>query len=259
MRVRTLGAGDPDVVVAGAVHGDEPCGATAIERFVEEHRHDVQRPVKLVVVNEPALERGVRYVDTDVNRALPGDPTAEAYERRLAHDFFEAVAGCTGLGIHSTVSYDRPFGAVSNLDSRKRAAFEAMGPVEHVMDTTAVSNGRRCVDLPWFVDIEAGEQRTDDAAAYAYDCMVDFLRWAEVLPDDPRPTATAVYDVFDTVEKEPGAEYRFLGENFRRVEEGEAYATREGEELVAERPFWPMLMSGDGHERLLGYRGTRRE
>jgi len=258
MRVRTLGAGDPEVVVAGAVHGDEPCGATAIERFVEHHREEVRRPVKLIVVNEPALRRGVRYVDTDVNRALPGDPTAEAYERRLAHDFFQAVAGTTGLGIHSTVSDDRPFGAVSNLDARKRAAFEAMAPVEHVMDTTAVSNGRRCVDLPWFVDIEAGEQGTDAAATQAYDCVVDFLRWADVLPGEPEPTATTVYDVFDTVEKEPGAEYRFLGENFRRVEQGEVYATRDGAELVAERPFWPMLMSGDGHERLLGYRGTRR-
>jgi predicted deacylase len=260
MRVRTVGAGDPDVVVAGAVHGDEPCGALAIERFLEEGPVDrVQRPVKLVVVNEPALERGQRYVDTDLNRALPGDPTAEAYDRRLAHDFFEEVVGCTGLGIHSTVSYDRPFGALSNPDATKRATFGAMGPVEHVMDSTAVSNGRRCVDLPWCVDIEAGEQGTDEAATYAYDCMLDFLRHTGVLPGDPEPTETAFYEVFDTVSKEPGAEYRVRCENFRRVAEGETYATRDGEPLVAERPFWPVLMSATGHESLLGYRATRQE
>lgn len=254
MRVTTVGAGDPDVVVAGAIHGDEPCGATAIDLFLAED-HDIQRPVKFIVVNEPALEWNTRYIDTDVNRVLPGDPSSDAYEERLAHDFFQEVMGCTGLGLHSTVSYDRPFGAVANIDSRKRDTFAAMRHVEHVMDTTPVSNGRRCVDLPWFVDVEAGEQGTEDAAEYAYEVMIDFLTFTDVLPGESSSTPTSVYRVFDLIWKEDDAEYHFLRENFELIEEGEVYATRNGEELVAERDFWPILMSDHGHEDLFGYRG----
>jgi len=256
MRVTTLGAGDPDVVVAGAVHGDEPCGAEAIDRFLTED-HEIRESVKLIVVNEPALARDVRYVDTDVNRALPGDPSSDQYEERLAHDFVQEVCGCTGLGIHSTVSYDRPFGALSNPDPHKRETFRAMRHVEHVMDSTAVSNGRRCVDLPWFVDIEAGEQHSAEAVEFAYECMVDFLRHTGVLAGEPEPTGTNFYRVFDLVWKEGNADYHFVGENFQPVEEGEVYATRDGERLVAERDFWPILMSDDGHEELFGYRGAR--
>ncbi len=260
MRVKTLGAGDPAVAVVGAVHGDEPCGAVAIDRFLDEGPTErLQRPLKLIVLNEPALERDVRYVDTDVNRALPGDPGADEYERRLAHEFFETVIGCTALGLHSTVSYDRPFGAVSNLDPAKRAAFEAVESLDYVMDSTAVSSGQRCVDMPWFIDIEAGEQGTDAAAEFAYDCLLDFLRHTDVLPGETNPTPTTIYEVFDVVHKDPDATYRFHGENFQRVAEGDVYATHDGEAIVAERPFWPVLMSETGHETLLGYRATLSE
>ncbi len=255
MRVTTLGAGDPRVAVVGAVHGDEPCGATAIDRFLDDD-HDIQRPVKLIIVNEPALERNTRYIDVDMNRVLPGDPTSDAYEERLAHDFFHEVAGCTCLGLHSTVSYDRPFGAAANLDPRKRATFQAMRHIEYVMDTTAVSNGRRCVDLPWYVDVESGEQGSPEAADYAYDCLIDFLRFTDVLSGEGAQSPTSIFQIFDLVWKDADAEYEFLRENFELVEEGEVYARRNGAELVAERDFWPILMSDHGHEELFGYRGN---
>lgn len=258
MRVTTLGAGDPDVVVVGGVHGDEPCGAAAIDRFLAEE-HEILRPVKLIVVNQPALERGVRSIDTDLNRILPGDPTSDLYEERLAHDFFHEVAGCTGLGLHSTVSYDRPFGAAANLNETKQNTFEALRHVENVMDSTAVSNGGRCVDLPWFVDVEAGEQGSAAAVDYAYDCLVDFLRHMDVLPGETDPAPTNIYRVFDLVWKEDDATYHFLRENFEHIKEGEVYATRDDEELVAERDFWPILMSDHGHQELFGYRGTRED
>ena len=35
MRVETLGEGEPEVAVVGAIHGDEPCGATAVEAVLE--------------------------------------------------------------------------------------------------------------------------------------------------------------------------------------------------------------------------------
>lgn len=251
MRVETLGEGTPAVAVVGAIHGDEPCGVHAIERFLaEEHR--IREPVKLVVANERALARGERYVEADLNRAFSGDPDGATHEERLAGALVREIEGCVALGIHSTVSTDEPFGTLATADATKARLMRAM-PVAHAADFAGVVEGRS-VNLPGFVNVEAGRQGTDRAAENAYECVLAFLRATGVLPGDPDPAETLLYDVFDSVEKEPGRAYEVLASNFERVPAGEPYATVDGDSLRADREFWPVLMSADGHERLLGYR-----
>ncbi|ERG87903.1 MAG: succinylglutamate desuccinylase [halophilic archaeon J07HX5] len=258
MRVNVLGAGNPQVAVVGAIHGDEPSGAHAIERFLSEE-HNVQRPVKLIILNEPALEQNTRYIDVDVNRVLPGDPTGDQYEERLAYDFIQEIAGCVGMGIHSTFSSAQPFGTIANPNNRKRRLFDSLSGFHHVVDFTQISSGSRGVDLPWYVDVEAGLQQSNTAAENAYECIIDFLSFTGVLEATVSETNTREYEVFETVWKEPDSEYHFDATNFRRVAEGEVYATCNGTEIVADRPFYPVLFSDDGHESIFGYKTALQE
>lgn len=253
MQVHTVGEGTPEVAVVGAVHGDEPCGARAIERFLATDP-EVDRPAKLIVANERALERGVRYVEADLNRALPGDPESDLYEERLAYALSREVEGCLSLGIHSTVSYDEAFANVAYLNERKRT-IAAHLPVTGIVDFTAVSDGRS-VELPGFVDIEAGYQGSEEAVDNAYDCIVAFLRTTGVLPGDPPAQDPGFYEVTEAIYKEPTRTYRVLAENFERVEAGETFATVDEEPMVTDDEFWPVLMSAEGHDKLLGYRST---
>lgn len=253
MQVETVGTGTPDVAVVGALHGDEPCGARAIQRFLAED-HDVRRPAKLIVANERALSRDVRYVETDLNRAIPGDPESELYEERLASELMQEIEGCTALGIHSTVSYPEAFASVADATAADHEIVSRL-PVSKAADFSAVADGR-CVELPGFVDVEAGLQRTERAAENAYDCIVRFFRALGVLPGEAPATETTHYEVFETVEKERGRPYRFRGENFERVPEGTVFAESGDRELRADREFWPVLMSDDGHSTLLGYKST---
>ncbi|PSP83979.1 succinylglutamate desuccinylase [Halobacteriales archaeon QS_1_68_17] len=253
MRIETLGDedGEPSVAVVGAVHGDEPCGARAIERLLADPPAVVE-PAKLIVANERALDRGRRYVDADLNRVFPGDPESGAHEKRLAHRLLAEIEGCTTLGIHSTVSTDEPFGTLANVDRTKAEAMRAM-PVAHAADFTGAVSGRS-VNLPDFFNVEAAPQGTERAVDQAHECILAFLRASGVLPGDPEPTETRLYAVSDVVEKEPGREYRVVADNFERVPAGEPYATADGDPVRVEGPFWPVLMSGDGHETILGYR-----
>ena len=253
MQVHTVGEGTPEVAVVGAVHGDEPCGARAIERFLATDP-EVDRPAKLIVANERALDRGVRYVETDLNRALPGDPESDLYEERLAHELATEVEGCLSLGIHSTVSYGDAFANVAYLNERKRD-IAAHLPVTGIVDFTAVSDGRS-VELPGFVDIEAGHQGSEQAVDNAYDCIVAFLQTTGVLPGDPPAQDPGFYEVTEAMYKEPTRTYRVVAENFERVAPGDAFATVDGDPLVADDEFWPVLMSAEGHDTLLGYRST---
>ncbi|MFB6090511.1 MAG: succinylglutamate desuccinylase/aspartoacylase family protein [Halobellus sp.] len=261
MRVETLGpedaAGPPAVAAVGAIHGDEPCGVRAIDRFRSEGPTDrLRRPVKLIVANERALEAGTRYVEGDLNRLFPGDPDGETYEERLAYDLWQEIEDCVTLGFHSTVSFDEPFGTLADLTPQKAAIMRAL-PVDHAADFTGLVTGRS-VNLPGFVNVEAGYQGSESAAENAYECLLAYLRVMDVLLGDPDPTPTTHYRVRETIEKTPGATYRVHVENFERVPPGTAYATTgTGESLTAESAFWPVLLSADGHDALLGYAADR--
>jgi succinylglutamate desuccinylase len=256
MRVETLGAGtgQPEVAAVGAIHGDEPCGARAVERFLAEGPTDrLQRRVRLIVANERALAAGERFVDADLNRVFPGDAGADAHEERLAARLLDELGDAFTLGFHSTVSFDEPFGTLAALTPEKARVMRAL-PLSRAADFTGVVEGRS-VTLPRFVNVEAGPQGTDRAAEDAYDCLLAYLRSMGALPGDPEPTPTTLYRVTGAVEKAPGRTYRVDCDNFQRVPAGEVYArSSDGEHtLRAEEDVWPVLLSADGHETLLGY------
>lgn len=257
MRVETVGpegtGEQPAVAAVGGIHGDEPCGVRAIDRFLAEGPVDaIERPVKLIVANERALDAGTRYIEGDLNRLFPGDPESDTHEERLAHDLWEEIRGSTTLGFHSTVSFDEPFGTLADLTPEKAAIMRAL-PLDHAADFTGLVSGRS-VNLPNFVNVEAGFQGSDDAADNAYNCLLAYLRVMGALPGDHDPTPTTHYQVQETIEKSPGTTYRVHVENFQRVPAGTAYATTgTGEDLTADTDFWPVLLSASGHDALLGY------
>ena len=83
MKVVRKGDGEPEFTVMGSVHGDEPAGKEAIERFLSEER-EFHKPAQFVIGNEKALLEGQRFLESDLNRSFPGDPESERYEERLA-------------------------------------------------------------------------------------------------------------------------------------------------------------------------------
>ena len=95
-------------------------------------------------------------------------------------------------------------------------------------------------------------------AENAYDCLLAFLRVMDVLPATPTLTPTTHYLVQGAITKTADRTYRVHVNNFEHVTEGEVFATTSaGDQLVADNDFWPVLMSTDGHDTLLGYRSTQ--
>lgn len=254
MRTWSLGEGTPEVAVVGAIHGDEPCGAQAIKRFLEED-YEICRPAKLIIANEEALEKNTRYVDTDLNRSIPGDPTSDKLEERLAHELTEAVGGCATLGIHSTVSYDEVTGIVDTTDTLSRTVLVDMS-LQTVTLTPNMADGR-CTSLPMFADIEAGKQGSEEAAENAYQSILEFLGLNGVIEYEFDPTPTHIYELYEVVEKEQGSAYEFVGENFRQIPAGETFGYVDDEPIVADEPFWPVLMSDNGHDEVFGYKSRK--
>ncbi|MFB6191919.1 MAG: succinylglutamate desuccinylase/aspartoacylase family protein [Haloarculaceae archaeon] len=257
MRVEQLGAGEPELAIVGGIHGDEPCGRRAVERLLADDP-DVDRPVKLVVANEEALERNARYVEEDLNRAFPGDPDGTTHESRLAAELTRELRGCTVFSLHSTRSYAAPFALVDELGATARSICPSL-TVEAVVETAEFSVGRLIAvqDVVDVVEVECGLQGSEGAARNAVSLCYEFLAATGALPRDGEPALGHAVPVFRLTRQIPkpvgGGPFRVFARNFERVAAGEAFAAAADEEFVAEESFYPVLLSPDGYEDVFGY------
>ncbi|MFB6241487.1 MAG: succinylglutamate desuccinylase/aspartoacylase family protein [Candidatus Nanosalina sp.] len=251
MKVYKRGEGEPEFTVTGSLHGDEPAGKKAIERFLEEE-HEFLKPVQFIVGNEKALEQDERYVDADLNRSFPGDEDSEEYEERLAAEILELVKGTKLLDLHTTRSYPLPFSTFSDLNDTTRDLLRSAGVKNAALfpEESGTLN-----DFVEGVLVETGFQGTDMAAMNALGVMKNFLAAQGVIDGSYRKSDPNVFRHTGTVD----GDWEFLAENFKLVREGEVYARKKGEKLRAEQDFYPILMSTNGYEGMLGFKAEKLE
>jgi succinylglutamate desuccinylase len=256
MRVAQLGSGTPEIAVVAGVHGDEPCGVRAVERLLDE-RPTVERPVKLIVANEEALERRVRFVDEDLNRAFPGDPDAKTHEGRLAHRLVSELEGCLSFSMHSTQSHAEPFAIVKHVDETAREIVPQL-PVVAMVETSNFADGRlfSAIDT---IEVECGLQGSETAAENADRLTRAFLTAVGALPGDTVRRDLPVFRLTDVIRKDRADTYEVFVENFTEVEAGAPFAAADGDAQVADEPFYPVLMSPNGYRDVFGYAAKKLE
>lgn len=253
MKIIEKGDGEPELVVVGSVHGDEPAGKKAINRLLEED-HEFKKPVKFIIANERALGKQARYTEADLNSSFPGDPDSNLYEERLAAKITEHTEGQKVIDLHTTKSTEEPFVNVKNLEKETREMVKDTGVKNSVcfpedsgvlMETAAKA-----------VLVETGPQGTEKAAEKSLKVLKNFLSCQGVIEGQCERNDPDFFEHFDTVE----GDWIFEAENFKKVESGEVYASKDnGEKLKAERDFYPVLMSTDGYEGKLGYMAEKVE
>lgn len=257
MRIERFGDGKPEVAVVGGIHGDEPCGARAVERLLAQSP-SFTRPTVLVIANEAALERSVRFVDEDLNRAFPGDPDGETMETRLAAELGVAVGDCRTMSLHSTQSYGRTFGIVDGLDDFARTVAPSLS-LSALVEAGRFDRGRIFEAVPDTIEVECGLQGSDEAADNATRVAGEFLLALDAVDPDsidvssPERRPLPVYRLSERIEKVSGDEYEVHAPNFEEVAAGEIYASVDGKPHRAADPFYPVLLSADGYENQFGY------
>jgi len=269
MRVEQLGEGEPEVAIVGGIHGDEPCGVAAVEGLIEE-RPAVERPVALVVANEEAVAAQRRYVETDLNRSFPGAADGESLEHRLAHELGTVVADCMTLALHSTQSYGGMFVLVDEVRDLQRRICPQLS-VDALVET-GHAEGRIFESVPDTVEVECGYQGSAAATVNAHRVAREFLVATDALPESALESGTGadapgkrdlprtdlpVFRLGDPVPKTAADEYEVFVRNFEEVLAGESFAAADGEAVVAEEDFHPVLMSPYGYEDVFGYTAER--
>ncbi|NGM69395.1 succinylglutamate desuccinylase [Natronolimnobius sp. AArcel1] len=256
MKVAQLGSGTPELAVVAGIHGDEPCGVRAVKRLLDE-RPTVERPVKLVIANEKALERQVRFVDEDLNRAFPGDPTAQTHEGELAHRLVEELEGCHTFSMHSTQSHAEPFAIVNGVSQTAKRIVPQL-PVAAMVETSDFAEGRLFTEINT-IEVECGLQGSETAAQNADRLTRAFLTAVGALPGDTMRRDLPVFRLTDVIRKADADTYEVFVDNFAKVAPGDPFAAADGEKQVAQEAFYPILMSSHGYSEVFGYAAEKLE
>lgn len=137
----------PTLVVVAGVHGNEPAGVEGVRRALrgmEAAGGLAAGEVVALVGNRTALERGVRFVDTDLNRIWGGDEvraadpsSREAVEVREARELAAALEAVVRrsrgrirvLDLHTTSSDGGTFTVASHSPGSRRFAGRFRLPV----------------------------------------------------------------------------------------------------------------------------------
>jgi hypothetical protein len=254
VRVETLGEGIPRIAIIGGVHGDEPSGADAVSRLIEDDP-PVKKPVKLIIANEEALSQNVRFIDTDLNRAFGESPDESAHEYELAQQLAREIKGCLTLSLHSTLSHEEPFGIVNELSDELQRVCPYLSIVALVL--VDGKDGRLFASNSSLIEVEAGFQGSAIARENAYRIAREFLTATQVLPGQTIGQELPIFRMGDRLPKPPADKYEVYASNFEEVPAGTVYASADGEEFVADEAFSPILLSANGYQHQFGYKGKR--
>jgi len=251
MKVEVIGEGKPEYAVIGCIHGDEPCGKKAIEKFLSSNLN-VKKPVKFIIANEKALEQNKRYLDCDLNRVFPGNSESNLYEERLAAKLVEELEGLKVLDLHSTKSSNKVFTAVSDINKQKYELSKCAGVGKiSFMPDREINSMDEYIDV---ITVECGLQQTEKAEKQCYQILTNFLSANNIIDREYTLSSPEIFKIFDTVEK---PEYNFVAENFKKVEKDEVYAKNKDEVLKSEKSFYPVLMSTNGYKKILGRKAEK--
>ena len=199
----------PHVMVNAITHGNEICGAIAVDRLLRMGVKPVRGTLTLAFANieafsrfDPARPYATRFVDEDFNRVWraatldgPGR-SIELSRARELRPFVEAADYL--LDIHSMLEPSPPVMICGPLDKGIRFAFDVGIPANIVSDT-GHANGTRMRDFGAFGDaksprnallVECGQHWERNAERVAWQTTWRFLRVLQAV--DPELAARAI-------------------------------------------------------------------
>ena len=193
----------PHVMVSAVVHGNELCGAIALEFLLQNDVRPLKGKLSLGFMNVAAFERfdpenatESRYVDEDFNRVWSADKLdgdRDSVELRRAREVRPIIDQVDYLlDVHSMQHPTVPLMLCGPVDKGRQLAL-ALGAPEHVVADAGHAAGRRMRDYGGFADatsgknallIECGQHWEPSCASVAKDIVLRFLaNFAVVDPD----------------------------------------------------------------------------
>jgi hypothetical protein len=168
----------PTVVFFGGIHGNEPAGILALEELFQTPLQPLRGNVYVIWGNKAALKRGIRFVDTDLNRLWGNYFRSEenvAEESIAEWSELQEIKACLSyilrvhspksvffMDLHSTSSDSPPFLPFNDSLQNRKLASQYPVPlilgIEEYIEGSLMSylNDLKCVALAFEAGLHAG-------------------------------------------------------------------------------------------------------
>lgn len=218
----------PHVMINAVTHGNEICGAIALDILFKDNIRPINGKLTLAFVNHlaystfdssaPSLSR---FIDEDFNRVwveerLDGqEKTAELQRARELRPVFDEVDLL--LDIHSMGTFSKPLMICNGLEKERKFVKEVNFPA-HIMCGSGHVVGKRLIEYTPFNDtrnnkvallVECGQHWAADTGVVALDTALHFLRACNVVdinfindrlsPAAKNPELAEMWDVTDGI------------------------------------------------------------
>lgn len=262
----------PHVAVTAVVHGNEPCGAIALDWLFRNNVRPVQGKLSLAFINiaayhafDAADPNASRWVDEDFNRLwspdVLDDPdrklTVELARAREIRPWLDSVDLL--LDIHSMQHKTEPLTIAGPLQ-KGRALARDVGTPAVVVSDRGHAEGVRMRDYTAFADpasqrnallVECGQHWEAPAADIALDTALAFLAATATIPRDfadthrplPKPDSMRFYEVSGPVTIQTD-DFRFAQDwrGFEHLPQGTLIGHDGAEEIRAPHPTTVLIM-----------------
>ena len=228
--VTTFDSGKPGahVMINAVTHGNEICGAIALDILFKDNIRPINGKLTLAFVNhlaystfDPSAPSLSRFIDEDFNRVwveerLDGqEKTAELQRARELRPVFDKVDLL--LDIHSMGTFSKPLMICNGLEKERKFVKEVNFP-SHIMCGSGHVVGKRLIEYTPFNDtrnnkvallVECGQHWAADTEVVALDTALHFLRACNVVdinfindrlsPAAKNPELAEMWDVTDGI------------------------------------------------------------
>ena len=183
-------SGEPNLLIFGGIHGNEPCGIYAINRFMREIDAGMwslkQGSITFAYGNLAAIKNNTRYVDYNMNRMFGLPQTApQAIEYARVRLLERLIPNKTAmLDLHSALTPAPDFMLAESIAHPLAKALQPTYLVSGWESFATVTGDTECYGLSLgvtAVTYEAGQHDDAKTLEHAYEMLLRFLNHYHVI------------------------------------------------------------------------------
>ena len=245
---------DIKIILNILTHGDELIGLRVAEE-IKKYNID-EKNLKINRANQKAYELKKRYVDSDLNRAFPGDNKGD-YEHRLAKKITKIIEKADlVIDIHSTTSELKDAICVTKLDNDTKKIIDIISPkyvllVETIKDCILISKAKVGIVF------EYGKDDDSEVLQNIVRDIKKILIHYKLIKEEKivHKENTKIFNMIQEVPKPHGFKLLPEIENYKLVKKGQIFAQKDNEVLKAEFDFYPLIFANDNYDEIFGFAG----
>ncbi len=246
------------ILINGGTHGTEQIGANVINHFRKLIGDNDN--LHYTIANPEALSRGVRFIESDLNRVFPGKPDG-SFEERIAYNLHPVIKSYdVVIDIHSTESGLRSAIIITKVTEETIALIRETN-AKYVLLMDITKGNSLISDARIGIGFEYGPDTSHKALSGTIGGISLMLKSLGFpVETTSKPTKSkVVFRIGESLPKRDGFTALNTITNYTMVQKGQPYAhnAQTGGQLTARNDFYPILFNEPRHTDIFGFVGQR--